>query len=177
MSDRLLSPPIATATIAGLYLRQGLLDQAEALYLRLLEQRPGDAALKAGLAEARRRQLAKRPLTNDSKVSLEAEGEGLTCRWSISERGIAQANALLQGAGKITVRLVSFPLEEGRAGQEIILERARGEITLRPPRGALTVSAAVGLLDLEQDDRFVAIAHCDPLQLRRRAQNGPPTKC
>ena len=157
-------PHIATATIAGLYLRQGLLDQAEALYVRLLEQRPGDTRLEAGLAEARRLRLAQRPLVNDSRVTLTAQGEGLICRWSISQQGMEQAGALLQGAGRITVRLVSFPLEDGRPRQEIIVEQARGEIALRPPRGALTVSAAVGLLT--EDDRFVSIAHCDPLGLR-----------
>ena len=170
MNDRLSGPPIATATIAGLYLRQGLLDQAEALYARLLEQRPGDTELEQGLAEARRRRLAQRPLVNDSKVTLAAQGGGLTCRWSISPKGMVQAGALLQGTGRITVRLVSFPLAEGRPWQEIILERTQGEITLRPPRGALTVSAAVGLLT--EDDRFVSIAHSDALGLRG---DEPPT--
>ena len=174
-------PPIATATIAGLYLRQGLLDQAEALYTRLLEQRPGDPTLEAGLAEARRRRLARGPLTSDSQVSLKDHGGGLTCRWSIGDLGIKRAAGLLgQGTrGRITVRLASFPLDPGRPQQEIVLEQTQGEITLRPPRGALTVSAAVGLL-AQEEDRFVAIAHCDPLPLEARGQRGggdePPTE-
>ena len=161
-------PPIATATIAGLYLRQGLLDQAEALYARLLEQRPGDPTLEAGLAETRRRRLARDPLTTDSRVTLRArqDGGGVTCRWSIGDQGIRRAAGLLHTdeRGRITVRLVCFPLDPDRPRQEIVVERTQGEITLRPPRGALTVSAAVGLL-AQEEDRFVAIAHCDPLPL------------
>ena len=48
-------PPIATATVARLYMEQGRLEQAERLYQALLRQHPRERALVEGLAEVRRR--------------------------------------------------------------------------------------------------------------------------
>lgn len=43
---------VATATLAGLYLAQGLSEEALGIYLRLLERRPGDRRLAAKVREA-----------------------------------------------------------------------------------------------------------------------------
>jgi tetratricopeptide (TPR) repeat protein len=46
--------PVVTETMAELYVRQGLPDEARDVYERLLAQRPGDARLKGRLAELTR---------------------------------------------------------------------------------------------------------------------------
>jgi hypothetical protein len=45
--------PVVTETMAELYVRQGLFDEARDVYERLLAQRPGDSHLKARLGELR----------------------------------------------------------------------------------------------------------------------------
>jgi len=47
--------PFVTATIGRIYLEQGHLDRAEAVFRQLLVQRPQDPALDAGLREVARR--------------------------------------------------------------------------------------------------------------------------
>lgn len=158
--------PLETATIARLYMQQGLLDEAEALYLRLLERRPEDSRLSAGLVEVRRRRDAEAaPPQGDDRVELTAAGERVRCTWSITESGIRRAATVARGAtpGVVTLRAVSFPRQEERPHQDIQVGNAEGSLSFRPPPGATLLSVAVGLLG--EEDRFVAIAHCDPLSL------------
>ncbi len=157
--------PIETETIARLYMKQGLLEEAESLFLRLVERRPHEQRLKDGLSEVRRRMVGRLPSQGDSEVTLAAADGKVRCSWKISEQGLARARPLLDGAGggRLTVRAVSFPLNPRRPHQDIQVERKEGTIALRPPPMAVMVSAAVGLQG--EDDRFVAIAHCEPVIL------------
>jgi hypothetical protein len=63
---------MVTETMGDLYLRQGLRDQAADVYRRLLEQRPGDAALKAKLAA-----LESPPAMSAAALGAEAVGTWL----------------------------------------------------------------------------------------------------
>jgi len=158
--------PLETVTIARLYMKQGLLDEAEALYLRLQERRPDDPRVHAGLAEVRRRRAAELAgPDSDDWIVLRADEDGIRCTWRITEAGRQRAAAMERGAGegRITLRVACFPRDEGSDEQEIQVGMSEGSLTLRPPAGALSMSAAAGLLLAE--DRFVAIAHCAPVSL------------
>lgn len=163
-------PPIATATIARIYMKQGMLDEAEALYRRLLQEQPNDARLMMGLAEVERRRAQKDLCPTDCQVALEVGEDRLECRWRISDEGRRRAGLVLGADGRLTLRLVTFPVDARRPHQDIQVEMTQGQIGLKPPSSrSQLLAAAVGLMG--ENERFVAIAHAEAVAL----QSGPPS--
>lgn len=165
-------PPIATATVARLYMEQGRLEQAERLYQALLRQRPRERALVEGLAEVRRRiELTAAPADGD-RVTLESgEGGAVTCRWRVTSEGLTRARLVLEGDGELILHVVGFPAAKDAEGSSIPLDIDQGfegNTSLTPPRGATMIAAAVGLRSAA--GRFVAAAHCPAMTL-----TSPPT--
>lgn len=159
------APPIATATVARLYMEQGKLDQAEGLYRRLLRDRPDDERLKAGLAEVQRRREGQLDQSGSGdRVTLELDPAGaVRCRWHITEEGQASARLVLGESGRLVLRVVAFPIRPNSTPADTDLDAPTGEATVEPPRGASLVGAAVGLLG--SDGGFVSITHCPPLSI------------
>ena len=159
----MVDPPFETATVARIYMMQGMLDEAEAVYRRLLGRRPGDNRLEAGLAEVQRRREAEQVAAGEDRVTLEPRGGEICCGWAITDEGRARATKLLGRDGELVLRLVSFPVHASRPGQDVPLKRGEGKLTLARPRGAHMVAAAVGLK--YKPDSFVSIAHCEAVKL------------
>ena len=157
------APPFETATVAHIYMMQGMLDHAEALYRKLLEASPGDPRLEAGLAEVLRRVEAERDAVNSDHVKVVAQGGKLHCTWAVTDEGRTRAEKQLGRAGDLVLRLVAFPLHPSRPGQDLLLDEAEGKRILDRPARARLVAAAVGLLD--SGDNFVSIAHCEAVKL------------
>lgn len=155
--------PIATATIARIYLKQGLLEQAEALYRDLLRRRPGDPELERGLGEVLRRRGEQRAPVGDDRVSVELGDGTVVCRWLLTEEGKGRAERVLEGPGRPALRLVGFPRERGVAPRDVLVEQREGNLSFRAPRRARLLAAALGLLG--EGDRFVAITHSEAVTL------------
>jgi hypothetical protein len=162
----------ATATMARIYLGQGKLDEAEAVYRKLLGDRPGDPALQEGLAEVQRRreelEAGPEPDAAD-RVALRLQGGELTCTWSVSDEGRRRAALLLGTEGTLTLRLMTFPLEPDDPPEDIVLDRPEGQMALELPGRGLLAAAAVGL-GADDGEPFAAIAHCDPVTLPPQGQ-------
>ena len=157
--------PFATATIAQIYLQQGKLEQAKAMFERLLRDDPNDERLKAGLREADRRLASddERPSLSTESVMLKlAEGKP-RCHWSLTPSAKERAERVLGSRGQLTLRLVGFPADPGLMPHDTPLKQETGALTLVPPPGALLIAASVGVLN--QENRFVSIAHSDLVQL------------
>ena len=157
------APPFETATVARIYMMQGMLDEAEALYQRLLQRSPGDERLEAGLAEVQRRVQAELEATTSDRVELTARGGRLHCKWAVTDEGRGRAEMQLGREGDLVLRLVAFPLHPSRPGQDVLLESNEGQRVLDRPARARLVAAAVGLLD--GGENFVSIAHCEALKI------------
>jgi hypothetical protein len=155
---------IATATIARIYMLQGLLDQSEAMYHALLQRHPDDPRLLQGLEQVRRRREARERAMGPDRLELSPRPDGVLCRWTVTGGGQRRAG-LVQGqqGGRLALRLVTFPRDPDRAPQDIPVRNLEGDLLFRPPAGARLMAAAVGLLG--DDDRFVAIAHCEAVPL------------
>lgn len=153
--------PIATATVARLYMEQGKLEHAEQLYRELIADEPDDLRLTQGLAEVRRRQELLRAPPSGDHVTLEPHPRGLRCRWQISEEGRGRAALVLGREGTLVLRLVAFPLRPTTPPQDTRLSGAEGEMELGAPEGARVVGAAVGLCSA--DGEFVSITHTRPV--------------
>jgi tetratricopeptide (TPR) repeat protein len=84
--------PIATQTIARIYGQQGKLEQAEAIYVQLLELSPGDAQLEKELAEVKkkRQESPASPSLQKEGLELSKSAETLQCRWTVTTRGVAR---------------------------------------------------------------------------------------
>jgi hypothetical protein len=150
--------PFATATIARLYLLQGKLVEAEAMYRRLLDERPDDARLLEGLAEVQGRQQARlQPLPGEDRLELDWKGERLRCRYVITPEGERRARRLTGGAGDLVLRVMAFPPETGAAPIDQPIAQLAGELELPAPEGARVLAAAVGVR--AGGDQFAAIAH------------------
>lgn len=165
-----LPPPIATATVARLYLQQGKLDQAEAIYRKLLGQDPRDPRLLEGLAQVQRCLAAQHHAAPDEHVTLRSSEGGLLCNWRVTIDGRERAAIVLGHQGRLALRLVFFPPAAGNP-RTIALDDLEGQVTLPlSDQEASLAAAAVGLSG--DGDRFVSIAHCGPVALRPKQ----PTK-
>jgi hypothetical protein len=150
--------PIATPTIARLYMLQGKLQQAEALYRQLLQESPEDARLLDGLAEVRRRAEAAHAPAAD-RVEVRILGDAYVCTWAVTEEGQHRARLVLNAPGELVLRLASFPADPERAPEDRPLTEAAGTLVLPPISGrCVLVAAAVGVLSA--DRRFASITHC-----------------
>ena len=152
-----------TATVARIYMMQGMLDEAEALYHKLLEGSPGDQRLEAGLAEVQQRIEAELEATTQDRVELTARGGKLHCKWAVTAEGRKRAEMQLGRGGDLVLRLVAFPLHPSRPGQDLSLDSNEGHRVLDRPLRAQMVAVAVGLID--NGENFVSIAHCDVVKL------------
>lgn len=160
------APPIATATVARLYMEQGKLDQAEQIYRGLLRDSPQDPRILQGIEEVRRRRDELLGASSDDVVALEPLPDGeLTCRWRVSVEGRARAGLVLGGNGTLVLRIVAFPIAPESRPRDLELDRDAGQASLTPPEGASLVGAAVGLR--AGDGTFVSITHCPPVSLAR----------
>jgi len=162
---RSTDPPIATATVARLYMEQGKLDQAALIYRNLLDLDPQDIRLASGLAEVQRRRdgLAEISGTGDG-VRLERVADGgVVCQWRVTDEGQARGSLALGRTGRLVLRVVAFPMGPQTTVQDIELSSPTGEMRIDPPAGAELVGAAVGLLGGER--AFASITHCAPLEL------------
>lgn len=149
--------PITTPTVAKLCLAQGKLEQAEAIYLHLLQEDPADPELLGGLAEIRRqRETLSAPEATD-RVAIDSEGQSLVCRWVVSESGQRRAQLILGSPGSLVLRLVSFPATAEIPPEDIALVALSGTVERPRPAAAHVLAAAVGLRD--ESGRFVSIAH------------------
>ena len=157
--------PIATATIADIYLQQGLFDEAEALYNRLLADAPGDRTLTEGLARVRQARGGKEQQQGSGDtVQLRQANDGrIGCRWKVAPDSRDGAQELLgDRRGQLTLRLATFPRDEGKGQRDVAIADLSGELLFKAPRRALVLAAAVGLLSR---GRFVSVAHGAPLSL------------
>ena len=86
------APPIATATVAKLYLGQGKLDRAEQIYRSLLARAPKDPRLLRGLTEVQRRRERLQSAADDGdRVALELRDGKLRCTFQVTGPGRARA--------------------------------------------------------------------------------------
>jgi len=161
--------PIATATIARIYMRQGMLDEAEALFKRLLRVQGDDPALREGLAEIARLRAADTRTNQDQdhdqedRVVLEPRRDSVLCRWNASPEGQRRAEGVLGHEGRLSLRLVAYPREQGRSPHDVTVDGAHGDLSFKPPREALLMAAALGVMG--NDEQFVSITHCEPVTL------------
>ena len=123
------APPIATATVARLYMEQGKLDQAEQIYRGLLRDSPQDPRILQGIEEVRRRRDELLGTASDDVVALEPLPDGeLTCRWRVSVEGRARAGLVLGGSGTL-VRSTAIENSPAAIWPTCVLKRA-----VVPPR-------------------------------------------
>ncbi len=156
-------PPFETATVARIYMMQGMLDEAEALFLKLLEDNPGDERLETGLADVRQRIQDELEAVSSDCVEVAVRGGKLHCKWTIRDEGRQRAERQLGRDGELVLRLVAFPLHPSRPEEDIPLESNEGKRTIDRPLRAHLVAAAVGLKD--SGGNFVSIAHCGAVKL------------
>jgi hypothetical protein len=149
--------PFTTPTIARLYMQQGKLDEAEAIYRALQKQRPADPRVAEGLAEVERRRQAPAEAGGAGEDAVElraAAGDALECSYRVSEAGRRRATLVLGGEGTLTLRLCAFP---GGKQEDVALSGDEGAVAVPAALRAPVIAAAVGLRDA--NGRFVAIAH------------------
>lgn len=160
--------PIATQTIARIYVQQGKLDQAIAVYEHLLEAHPHDEALIRELAVVRGKVDAQGdlPLPDLDALMVDRTDDippKIRCRWRISEDGGGRARLVLGADGQLTLRLSGFPENAAGKPDDIAIDTHDGTLIIAPPAGAILLTAAIGLLD--DDGNFASVAHCDLVQL------------
>jgi len=150
--------PFTTPTIARLYMLQGKLDEAEAIYRALEVDRPGDPRIEEGLAELqRRRQSPGLAASGEDRVELRGSAQGeaaISCSYRVSEAGRRRALLVLGGEGTLTLRICAFP---GGKQEDLELPGSEGAVALPASLRAPVIAAAIGLRD--ETGRFVAIAH------------------
>jgi tetratricopeptide (TPR) repeat protein len=125
--------PVVTETMAELYAKQGLLQQARAVYQQLIAARPGDAKLRRRLQE----------------LEPQAAGTARRRRPTAAATGGMSARAFI--AGVLSGQGVSLPPAAGRQPQSSALDQAFAN---EPPGGAPTMPAAdeVSLASVFPDD-------------------------
>jgi len=158
------SAPFATATVARIYLDQGKLDQAEQIFVQLLERRPGDEQLEEGLAEVRRRRDAQQTAQSSDAIDVQPADEGVSCRWQVSSAGRHRARLVAGNDGALTLRLACFPTQPDAEPVDTPLEADTGVLARPVTPKATLAAAAVGLLT--GDGQFVAIAHSKIVALK-----------
>jgi hypothetical protein len=87
------TPPLSSATLAELYLEQGLLERAVEVYRQVLEEEPGNEAARARLEEIEKRVAAG---AEDLKVPSEGVAGDAEARRRALERTIERLEALLE---------------------------------------------------------------------------------
>ena len=156
-----LPGPFATATVARIYLAQGKLDQAEAIFRELRARRPDDPVPARGLAEVAARRRALADAAAAEALELTWRDGALRCRWRVTEAGVARGRLLLADGGRadggaLVLHLAGFSAAGPTGAREIPLAARQGEMDAAPPAGALALAVAVGL---RAGDRFVPIVH------------------
>jgi hypothetical protein len=180
-------PPsdLDTVTMARVYLDQGKVEEAAAIYDRLVARAYGDdrqlVELRelverslAGAAAARRRANARPadlpPCHGHDLVAVVPLGPGrILCTWEATPRGRAAAAAQLAGrTGALALRLVTTTPgaapngTAGRATRDLPLDAEVGDVLVAVDAGGF-LCAAVGLL--AGDGSFAPVAHSDVLHL------------
>jgi hypothetical protein len=175
-----------TFTMARIYLDQGRVEEATAIYDRLIAGACGDAdqiaALRATVAQSlaaaadARRHAAEVPTalpeTHDRDlVALAPRRPGaVLCVWEATPRGQAAAAAQLAGRpGRLVLRTVTrVPGAAAAVSRDFPLDSAVGEVDLAVPTTGGFLCAAVGLL--ARDGTFAPLAHADVLRLAGGAE-------
>jgi hypothetical protein len=165
--------------MARILAAQGHKARALAIYEELIAKGGADSELSHEASELRASgdvATAPRPLPTPGelpKLELPPSGDlletqlvsprELRVRWRVSEEGKARAEALLGGAGKLTVRVVSIVPDPERVVRSEVTEHgpveATGEWTVGLSDESVRRFASIGLSDAE---RFVSIAHAQP---------------
>jgi hypothetical protein len=175
------SRDLDTLTMARVYLDQGKVEEAAAIYDRLVASACGDARQIAELREIVERSLAgaaaARRRADEAPAALPAahgrdlvalvpRGPGrVLCAWEATPRGRAAAAAQLVGrAGVLALRLVTATpgAAAGRDSRDLPLQTEAGEVEVAVGRAGFAC-AAVGLL--AADGFFAPLAHSDVLPL------------
>jgi hypothetical protein len=158
--DETEPPPVATPTIARLYLRQGKLEHAERMFEQLAQSRPSDVKLAAELAQAREAIAATQKATHapSDELKLKANGRELHCAWKISPQGSERGELVLGNPGSLVLRVAGFPANPTALPKDIPLNASSGARKITAPAGASLVAASVGLRG--RDERFASIVHC-----------------
>ena len=163
--------PLPTRTMARLLAEQGHTARANAIYDRLIAERPGDSTLEAERARfASGRQSGKAARSKESGSSdddehgevvfARADDEQVVVAWSVPASLVARANNVLGDRGRATARVVVVSEREGDVCKETFdLHRGfEGQGIVPAPSGA-RVTASIGVL---AGGRFVSIAHAPP---------------
>jgi hypothetical protein len=173
-----------TLTMARIYLDQGQVEEAAAIYDRLVATACGDAQQivelrdvversLSGAAVARRRASEAPtelpPHHGRDLVAVVSLGPGrVLCAWEATPRGQAAAAAQLRGRrGGLALRLVTATPGDGpaagRATRDVALATDAGEVEVEAPARGGFVCAAVGLL--ADDGSFAPLAHSEVMPL------------
>jgi hypothetical protein len=172
-----------TLTLARIYLEQGRVDDAAAIYDRLVASACGDAQQIVQLrdiverslsgAAAARRRANEAPATLPPRhgrdlVAVVCLGPGrVLCAWEATPRGQAAAAAQLRGrAAGLAVRVVTSTPGAGaaaRATRDVPAAADVGEVEVAAPATGGFVCAAVGLL--AEDGSFAPVAHSEVMPL------------
>ena len=175
-----------TLTMARVYLDQGKVEEAAAIFDRLVDRACGDARQIVELREVVERSLAGAAVARRRAAEPPGElppchgrdlaavvplGPGhLLCAWEATPRGRAAAAAHLAGRdGSLALRLVTATPgggpdgAAGRTTRDLALEHDVGEIRIDAPAGGGFLCAAVGLL--AADGGFAPVAHSEVLPL------------
>jgi len=163
-----------TETMARIYLQQGKVAEAAAIYRRLLDRAADDASqiahLEARRAAARQRvvEAAAGPPTPEVDLcAIVPWGPGqAACLWEITPRGRSAAQRQLAGArGRVVLRVVVWipgPTggETSRWERDLVTDADAGEQVVELPAAGGHAVAAVGLQ--AASGAFAAIAHAAP---------------
>ena len=112
---------LLTRTMAELYARQGLIDEAEAIYRELLTDRPDDDGLRDGL-DAVLGMRAARGASRAPDVPLEVrDAEVLDASSEFPEvEDIVEAESAAESTGPVTISAADTLTELLRAGEELV---------------------------------------------------------
>ena len=166
--------------MARIYLSQGQLDRAEAIFRHLVAQQPGDPQYAEGLREVQRRRAALEYERSTDRCIIAKEGGRIRCSWLVCPSSSTRAARLLEAPVELALRLVGFPHEDfGQRNAQtrlrgdaesaesrlvtITVAEAESELVLNVPPGSLVCAAAIGLCDA--NGQFVSIAHSDLVSL------------
>lgn len=158
--DETEPPPVATPTIARLYLRQGKLEHAARMFEELAANRPSDLKLATELAQVRQAvaQAKTKAAATTEELRVSARGRELHCTWKISAEGAQRGEWALGAPGNLVLRVAGFPANPTALPKDIPLTANFGAAKISAPAGASLVTASVGLRG--GDERFASIVHC-----------------
>jgi hypothetical protein len=175
-----------TLTMARVYLDQGKVGEAAAIFDRLVDRACGDGQRIVELRQIVERSLASAAAARRHAgeppgdlprchgrdlVAVAPLGLGrILCAWEVTPRGRAAATTQLAGRpGALALRLVTATPGDapdgaaGRTSQDLPLETEVGETLVATPRTGGFLCAAVGLLSV--DGNFAPVAHSEVLPL------------